>query len=239
MQTKSILSIFSVSVYLLGLFGYSQLHSPSYAQTNVPVAAVSVTSPVALVDTTDIVAGAQRLAQEQRAQPVPVQPRLGDRVIVNTIQSFNRTISSREANQLACLIETTARRYDVDPLLVTALVSQESAFYADAVSPVGAIGYGQLMPYTADDLGVNPHDPAQNLDGCVKYLAQNLDYWANSSDPIGLALASYNAGPGAVESYGGVPPYEETQNYVYIISDRYEQLHSRDMAYKAGNSNFG
>jgi soluble lytic murein transglycosylase-like protein len=86
------------------------------------------------------------------------------------------------------------------------------------------------MPYTAADLGVDPNDPAENLDGCVRYLAQNLDAWAHTDDPIALALASYNAGPGAVSSYGGIPPYEETQHYVAIITSRYQWLLNENLA---------
>lgn len=147
-----------------------------------------------------------------------------DPVICRTIRSFNEDIDLEQSERLARLIEGTATMYGVDPYLVAALVSQESAFYEDAVSPVGAMGLGQLMPETAADLGVDPRDAEQNLDGCVRYLAMNLDLWAGSSDPVALALASYNAGPGAVERFGGVPPYEETQNYVAIIKFRYDQL---------------
>lgn len=154
------------------------------------------------------------------------EPTVGDSdpVICRTIRAFNQDISPTETERLARLIEGTATMYGVDPYLVAALVSQESCFYEDAVSPVGALGLGQLMPETAADLGVNPYDAQQNLDGCVRYLAMNLDHWANSADPVALALASYNAGPGAVERFGGVPPYEETQNYVAVIKYRYEQL---------------
>ncbi|MCA9778873.1 MAG: lytic transglycosylase domain-containing protein [Candidatus Eremiobacteraeota bacterium] len=153
-----------------------------------------------------------------------------DPIIVSTIEAFNEDIGRKEAVGLASLIEETANRYDVDPLLVTALISQESAFYEDAVSPVGAVGLGQLMPYTAEDLGVNPNVPAENLDGCVRYLAQNLDTWAHTDDPVALALASYNAGPGAVSNYGGIPPYEETQNYVAVITSRYQWLLNENLA---------
>ena len=115
---------------------------------------------------------------------------------------------------------------------MTALVSQESAFRPEAVSPVGAIGLGQLMPLTAQDLGVNPWDPAENLDGCVRYLAQNLERWRDTDIPVALALASYNAGPGAVSYYGGIPPYDETRHYVRTIRSRYKALRARHLAYQ-------
>lgn len=153
-------------------------------------------------------------------------------VVVNSIRYYNDALSHSEAKDLAHLIQRTSKRYNVDPLLVTALVSQESAFRAEAVSPVGAIGLGQLMPPTAQDLGVDPWDPAENLDGCVRYLAQNLERWRHKDIPVALALASYNAGPGAVSYYGGIPPYEETRHYVRAIRSRYKSLRERHLAYR-------
>jgi hypothetical protein len=103
-----------------------------------------------------------------------------------------------------------AEQEGIDPNLFTRLVQQESSFRPDAVSPAGAIGLAQLMPGTARDLGVDPSDPVQNLTGGARYLRQQLDAF---QDPT-LALAAYNAGPGNVRKYGGVPPFQETQNYV-------------------------
>lgn len=101
--------------------------------------------------------------------------------------------------------------------LFQALVRQESDFNPGALSPKGAIGYAQLMPGTAAMLGVDPHDPTQNLDGGARYLLTQLQTFQS---PI-LALAAYNAGPQAVRKYGGVPPYRETQGYVVrVISER-------------------
>ncbi|MEQ8694023.1 MAG: lytic transglycosylase domain-containing protein [Gammaproteobacteria bacterium] len=94
--------------------------------------------------------------------------------------------------------------------LYRANIEVESAYRQDAVSSAGAIGLGQLMPATARDLGVDPLDPLQNLDGAARYLAMMLDTFG---DPR-LALAAYNAGPDAVRQYGGIPPYRETQNHV-------------------------
>lgn len=120
-------------------------------------------------------------------------------------------------------IEATALRYGGHPglrraelsvsnwlTLFRANIEIESAYRQSAVSSAGAIGLGQLMPATARDLGVNPRDPLQNLDGSARYLALMLQEFG---DPR-LALAAYNAGPDAVRQYGGIPPYRETQNHV-------------------------
>lgn len=101
----------------------------------------------------------------------------------------------------------------VDPDLFLRLVQQESSFNQDARSSAGAIGFTQLMPGTAADLGVDPYDDEENLRGGARYLRQQLDTFG---DPK-LALAAYNAGPGNVRKYGGIPPFKETQNYVSKI----------------------
>jgi soluble lytic murein transglycosylase-like protein len=110
----------------------------------------------------------------------------------------------------AAEIDAAATKYNVDPALLRGLIRQESNFNANAASPAGARGLTQLMPGTAAALGVDPSVPAQAIEGGAKYLRQQLDRFG---DPA-KALAAYNAGPGAVQRYGGVPPYAETQNYV-------------------------
>lgn len=112
---------------------------------------------------------------------------------------------------LAAAAAKAAARHGVAPELVDAVIRQESGYRTDARSRAGAIGLMQLMPATARTLGVDPRDPAANLDGGVAYLRAMLDRFGGQVD---LALAAYNAGPAAVERYGGVPPYRETQAYV-------------------------
>ncbi len=112
-------------------------------------------------------------------------------------------------------ITAAAKKHGLDPALLAGLVKQESGFNPTAGSPAGARGLTQLMPATAAGLGVTDVlDPLQNLDGGAKYLRQQLDAFGGD---VTRALAAYNAGPGAVQRYGGVPPYAETQNYVRIV----------------------
>ena len=111
------------------------------------------------------------------------------------------------------MAKTAAQRHGVPENLFLRLVQQESGWRATARSHKGAIGLAQLMPGTAAKLGVNPHDPHQNLDGGARYLKMQYRKFGSWR----LALAAYNAGPGAVEKYGGVPPYKETKNYVRKI----------------------
>ncbi|HEY9021558.1 MAG TPA: lytic transglycosylase domain-containing protein [Paracoccaceae bacterium] len=106
-----------------------------------------------------------------------------------------------------------ARRHGVPEDLFLKLVQQESGFNPKAVSSKGALGLAQLMPDTARILRVDPLDPYQNLDGGARYLMQQYRAFGNWR----LALAAYNAGPGAVQKHGGVPPFRETQNYVKVI----------------------
>ncbi|MFC3628321.1 lytic transglycosylase domain-containing protein [Paracoccus angustae] len=107
-----------------------------------------------------------------------------------------------------------ARRYGIPEDLFLRLVQQESGWNPRARSHKGATGLAQLMPGTAAKLGVNPHDPVQNLQGGARYLRMMYNQFGNWN----LALAAYNAGPGAVQKYGGIPPYRETRNYVRIIA---------------------
>jgi soluble lytic murein transglycosylase-like protein len=110
------------------------------------------------------------------------------------------------------LVQQAAARYGLDPAVLHGLIQQESGFDPNASSGAGAMGLTQLMPGTASSLGVaNPMNPAESIEGGARYLAQMMhQFGGNTSD----ALAAYNAGPGAVSQYGGIPPYAETESYV-------------------------
>lgn len=125
------------------------------------------------------------------------------------------SVSGPVDGQYSDLINSAASKYGIDPALLKGLIKQESGFNPNARSGAGAAGLCQLMPGTAAALGcTNPLDPGQAIDAGAKYLSQQLG--AFGGDPR-KALAAYNAGPGAVQRYGGVPPYAETQNYVRSV----------------------
>ncbi|MFN3210856.1 MAG: lytic transglycosylase domain-containing protein [Roseovarius sp.] len=121
--------------------------------------------------------------------------------------------SGKYKGQYLNVARDSARRHGIPENLFLRLVQQESGWNPRAVSHKGAIGLAQLMPGTANYLGVDPNDPHQNLDGGARYLAEQYRTFKSWK----LALAAYNAGPKAVEKYKGIPPYKETRNYVKII----------------------
>lgn len=146
--------------------------------------------------------GAQRYNSAARYRPNAVMSSRG-------IPAYTGSISG----PYVAMAKRAARRHGIPEDLFLRLVKQESGFNPRAVSHKGAIGLAQLMPGTARSLGVNPKDPAQNLDGGARYLRMQYNKFRSWR----LALAAYNAGPKAVEKYKGVPPYKETQGYVKSI----------------------
>ena len=125
----------------------------------------------------------------------------------------SKRYTGKYRGQYLDLAKQAAQLHNIPEDLFLRLVQQESGWNPHAKSHKGALGLAQLMPQTAELLGVNPHDPKQNLEGGARYLS--WQYRKFKSWP--LALAAYNAGPKAVEKHGGIPPYKETQNYVKVI----------------------
>jgi soluble lytic murein transglycosylase-like protein len=144
---------------------------------------------------------------------------------VDFTQTFRSTkgyfVDVARRQKFAGLIETAAHSCPLKPALIHAVVTVESGYQPQAVSKAGAVGLMQLMPDTARQYGVtNRHDPEQNLRGGARYLCDLLNQYSND---LALTLAAYNAGPGAVSRYKGIPPYEETRNYVVLVLEYYQR----------------
>ena len=166
-----------------------------------------------------LIAAAALSTPQARAKPLQLISRLmksqtaGPQVNV-AIDEF-RPVRPEQAYEH--LIKEAAAQYHLDPNLIRAVMRTESAFNPHAISRVGAQGLMQLMPGLASDMGVtDPFDPRQNIMAGARYLRQLLDAHRGN---IRLTLASYNAGPGNVKRYKGIPPFEETRNYVRKITD--------------------
>lgn len=149
-------------------------------------------------------------ASSQYANSVRLQPR--DVIVPGAPGSVPR-FAGKYRGQYLSVARQAARKNGIPEDLFLRLVQQESGWNPKALSHKGAIGLAQLMPATARSLRVNPNDPVQNLEGGARYLATQYRKFRSWR----LALAAYNAGPGAVEKHGGVPPYRETQGYVRAI----------------------
>ena len=163
------------------------------------------------------------IASPQEGENVKIQdvgsPTVIRRVLPEQAAGVSTTSGSALAGvPYADLFTRAGARYGVDPSLLAAVASKESSFNASAVSSAGAQGLMQFMPATAKGLGVNPLDPTSAIDGAAKYLSSLSKQFGSTE----LALAAYNAGPGTVSRYGGIPPYPETQNYVRAVMTKAE-----------------
>jgi len=140
---------------------------------------------------------------------------------------FNPRLSDSQLTTIAQSVLGFSVRYGVDARLIMAVLAVESGFKIEATSRKGAMGLGQLMPATARGLGVtNAYDPVQNIAASVRLIRGHLEKYASKGglEQLALALASYNAGSGAVRRYGGVPPYRETQNYIRKVAAWYRHF---------------
>ena len=143
--------------------------------------------------------------------------------IDESVPSFGRVLNQKKTapdTDLGTTIDRVAEQEGVDSDLVRAVIQTESDFNHSARSKKGAVGLMQLMPETAQDLGVDPENPQENIEGGVRYLGKMMDKYGNLEE----ALAAYNAGPAAVDEHGGVPPFDETQDYVKKVLSSFRQL---------------
>ena len=169
------------------------------------------------------IGGGKMVAAPQEGESVKIQDVGNPTVIRRMLPEQTTTAATSGGSALAGvpyadLFTRAGNRYGIDPSILAAMANQESGFNAGAVSSAGAQGLMQFMPATAQGLGVNPLDPSSAVDGAARYLS-SLKQQFGSTD---LALAAYNAGPGNVSRYGGIPPFAETQNYVSAVTRKAE-----------------
>ena len=154
-----------------------------------------------------------------------------DVAIARAILHTNPRLAQAAALLFAGATADAARARALPPELLGAMLLQESAYDPQAFSSAGAIGLAQFMPQTAADVGIDPYDPFASIAGAAALLGAYVwSYRDRYANPYAAALAAYNAGPLAVERYGGVPPYPETQQYVAFVFDRWAQIVSYESA---------
>jgi soluble lytic murein transglycosylase-like protein len=142
--------------------------------------------------------------------------------IARAILHTNPRIAQSAALLLAVVTTRAAREHGLPAEFLAATLLQESAYDVEALSSAGAIGIAQFMPETAQEIGIDPYDPFDAIGGAATLLGGYVEQYRNLyDDPYATALAAYNAGPVAVERYGGIPPYHETREYVNLIFDRW------------------
>jgi soluble lytic murein transglycosylase-like protein len=155
--------------------------------------------------------------QDDQTKPIPVQPPVVSMALPDI----------PVAQTPADLAGQAAKRYKLPDGFVQGVMKAESGFHPNALSPKGAIGLMQLMPETARQLGVDPHDPHQNADGGAQYLRELLAKYESDPNQVLLALAAYNAGPAAVDKYHGVPPYAETRQYILRVLKNWDKAENK------------
>jgi hypothetical protein len=138
-----------------------------------------------------------------------------------SVASKPRKLSVDEALKL---IHASAQKHNVPPTFVRSIVEAESNYDSEAISPVGAVGLMQLMPRTAEEFGCDPKIPEQNVEAGTRYLRVLMDRYKKKRDPLKHVIAAYNAGPGNVDRYKGVPPFRETRTYVKRVIQNIREI---------------
>lgn len=213
MKTRNV-----IAVTLLALAATAGADDRRFTASNVPSARIKKPGRIVISNDHNSITAFRFFGNIREALVTLKARRVSSTRLSHAYDSSARVPKAPE--HLQPLISDAARTHGVDPRLVAAVMRRESAWNPRAVSPVGACGLMQLMPSTAKYLGVsNVFDPRQNIDGGTRYLKTLLDTFNGDLD---LTLAAYNAGPGAVAKYNGVPPYRETKAYVKHVRATYE-----------------
>lgn len=176
---------------------------------------------LSLLATVGFSIGPLLLPTQAANRAVPATP-IAVAVYAGVLSHINPQLPRWQSRDLARRVLLNAVRWRIDANMLVAIVTVESRWHTHALSRAGAIGLGQLMPGTAARLGVNPHDPAQNISGAARYLRGLLGRFGTKH--YDLVFAAYNAGPRAVSEYGGIPPFDETQNYVVRVLETWQRL---------------
>src|SRR5579871_2512320 len=180
--------------------GAARTHRPHMRRTIASLLATAIVPLCSFLFTCAPAAAAHRAVP---ATPVAID------VYARVLRHINPQMPGWQSRSLARRVLVNAERWRLDANMLVAIVAVESSWHTHAISPAGAIGLGQLMPGTAATLGVDPRDPKENLSGAARYLRGLVQRFGPR---YRLVFAAYNAGPRAVNEYGGVPPYDETQN---------------------------
>lgn len=168
-------------------------------------------------------AGSVAVPAAAATRSLPVTPKVIS-IYAGVLRTINPHMPGWLSRELARRLLLNAARWHIDANMLAAVVTVESRWRTHAISVAGAIGLGQLMPQTAATLHVNPLDPRQNLAGAARYLSGLAQRFAHKANRYALTFAAYNAGPYAVAEFGGIPPFDETQDYVVRVLDEWHHF---------------